>query len=56
MQQCTMNGDTFTRKDDGTLFLNGDKIIMNQIQPNPKLTFQVILSFGLGIILGILLQ
>lgn len=48
MQTCRMNNDTFTRYDDGRLFLNGKEIIKNKVDDNTKLFNVMILSIILG--------
>ncbi len=49
MQRCTMNGDTITRHDDGTLYINGNKVIENELNTTDK--FELLLygfCFGLA--------
>ncbi|GAF67690.1 unnamed protein product, partial [marine sediment metagenome] len=53
MQQCTMNGNTFKRLDDGRIFLNGNEIIENQIQR--KISAQVaFFIYFIGFLMGLL--
>jgi len=56
MQKCTMNGDTFTRNDDGTIYINGNRVTKYKMCVTDLATY-ILLSFAGGMIftLGVFL-
>ena len=56
MQQCTMNGDTFRRDDDGRLFLNGNEIVDSKVKAHKIDYVANLISTLLGVLMGMLIM
>lgn len=56
MQKCTMNGTTFTLNNDGTIYINGNKVTKYKMRGTDLVSY-MLLSFagGMGFTLGIFL-